>query len=37
MQWDKDVTEGSNLNSKYLSVTFVVIYPDYLFCFYCVQ
>jgi len=36
-QLDKEDTQRSNLNSKYLSATLVLKYPDSFICFYCVQ
>jgi len=37
MQLDKEDMQGSNVNSKYLSVTRLLKYPDSFICFYCVQ
>ena len=37
MRLDKEDTQRSNLNSKYLGVTLVVKYPDSFICFNCVQ
>jgi len=37
MQLDKEDTQRSNLNGKYLSVILVLKYPDTVTCFYCVQ
>jgi len=37
MQLDKEDTQRSNLNSKYLSITVVLKCPDSFICFYCVQ
>jgi len=37
MQLDKEDTQRSNLNRKYLSVTLVLKYPDSFICFHCVQ
>ena len=37
MRLDKEDTQRSNLNSKYLVVTLVVKYPDSFIFFYCVQ
>ena len=37
MQLDKEDTQRSNLNSKKLSVTLVLKYPDSFICFHCVQ
>jgi len=37
MQLDKEDTQRSNLNGKYLSVILVLKHPDSFICFYCVQ
>ena len=37
MQLDKEDSQRSNLNNKYLSSTLVLKYCDSFICFYCIQ
>jgi len=36
MKFDKEDSQRSNLNIKYLSITLVLKYPDSFICLYCV-